>query len=76
MMYKINEENLGELSYIKPTTYATLLGLTPNLIYILFRGESTTKLSTAKGILSIAYHLPLTDERMNQLLEKHFIKIK
>ena len=42
-MYKIKTENLEDLSYIKPTKYAELLGLTPNIIYIIFRGDATTK---------------------------------
>jgi len=75
-MYRIRLENFKELSYIKPTVYADFLGLSPNNIYILFRGESTTKLSTAKGIISVAYKIPLTDEKMDELLEKHFTKEK
>lgn len=74
-MYKINKENLEKLSYIKPIYYSETLGITPNMVYILFRGEKTTKLGTAKGIISIAYNIPLTDEKMEELLEKHFIKV-
>lgn len=74
-MYKIKTENLEDLSYIKPTKYAELLGLTPNIIYIIFRGDATTKLATAKAIISIAYRVAITDERMNELLEKHFEKV-
>lgn len=75
-MYKINEANIENLSYIKPIFYSETLGLTLTLLYQLFNGKCTTKLSTAKSIISIAYNIPVSDEKMNQLLEKHFIKIK
>ena len=74
-MYRIKEENVEKLSYIKPIFYSETLGLTLTLLYQLFNGKCTTKLSTAKSIISIAYNIPISDERMNDLLEKHFTKI-
>ena len=32
-------------------------------------------MATAKAIISIAYRVAITDERMNELLEKHFEKV-
>lgn len=75
-MYKIKEENIEKLTYIKPMFYSEVLGLTPTLIYQLFGGKCTTKLSTAKAIISIAYNIPVTDEKMDELLEKHFVNSK
>lgn len=75
-MYRIKEENIGQLTYVKTSYYSEILGLTPVLLYQLFGGKATTKLSTAKGIISIAYSIPLTDEKMGELLEKHFTKVK
>lgn len=74
-MYKIKENTVDRLTCIKSTAYAQILGLTSTVLSLLFNGKSTTKLSTAKGIISVAYNIPLTDEKMEELLEKHFTKV-
>lgn len=74
-MYKIKENAVDRLTCIKSTAYAQILGLTSTVLSLLFNGKSTTKLSTAKGIISVAYNIPLTDEKMEELLEKHFTKV-
>lgn len=75
-MYKINLENSEKLLSVKTSYYINALGIAPNSLYVIFRGEATTKEATAKAIISIAYDILLTDEKMDELLEKHFIKVK
>ena len=74
-MYKIKEENIEALSKIKLVAYSELLGLSVPALSVLFNGKATTKLSTAKAILSVAYNVSVTDSRMEELLEKHFTKM-
>lgn len=74
-MYKIREENLETLSRIKLIAYSELLGLSVPVLSLLFNGKSTTKLSTAKAIISVAYNISVTNEKMDELVEKHFEKI-
>lgn len=74
-MYQLIKENSEILRDIKNDSYAKLLGMTPVNICNIFAG-STTKLSTVKGIIGIRYNISATDEKMNELIEKHFRKIK
>ncbi len=74
-MYKVNEENVEILTRIKATAYSQLLGLSTTVLSLLFNGKTTTKLSTAKAIISVAYNISVTDGKMDELLEKHFEKI-
>lgn len=74
-MYKIKEENVETLTRIKLTAYSQLLGITSSVLSLLFNCKSTTKLSTAKAIISVAYNISVTDEKMDELVEKHFEKI-
>lgn len=73
-MYRLNLKELGRIGLIQPTTYSKILGLSANVMYMFFRGETTTKLSTAKGIISLAYDIPIGDSSIDELVEKHFIK--
>lgn len=74
-MYQIIEENSKFLRDLKNDAYSRILGMTAQNISNVFVGQ-TTKLSTAKGIISARYNISPTDERMDALVEKHFRKLK
>lgn len=75
-MYQIILENKGRIDGIINNFYAETLGITPQYVSNMLTGKLPVKEIIAKGILSIAYNIPITDDSMNQLLEKHFIKVK
>lgn len=75
-MYQIILDNKGRIDGIVNNFYAETLGITPQYVSNVLTGKLAARETIAKGILSVAYNIPLTDEKMNELLEKHFIKVK
>lgn len=73
-MYVIREENAEFLRDIKNESYSRILGMTSVNICYIFNGRST-KLSTVQGIIGVRYNITNTDDRMKELVEKHFRKI-
>ena len=74
-MYQIIKENSEILRDIKNDSYARILGMSAVNISNVFSGQ-TTKLSTVIGIISTRYNITNTDDRMEELIKKHFRKIK
>lgn len=74
-MYRIKEENLGRIGILVNKSYADILGITPQYISNILTGKLAVKQNIAKGILSIAYNIPIGDEEIDILLEKHFEKV-
>lgn len=73
-MYVVRKENLEFLRDVKNEAYSRILGMTTANISYIFNGRST-KLSTAQGIIGVRYNITNTDDRMKELVEKHFRKI-
>lgn len=72
-MYLIKPENTQDLSLIKQIDYSKSLGVSPEYINKILSGRMKTKLSIAKGIISMAYNIPVRDnEQMQNLLDRHF----
>jgi hypothetical protein len=76
-MYKLNLENVGDLKLISQMQYAEVLGLSNVYLNKIFNNKSLLKLSTAKCIISLVYDISVRDsERMQELVDKHFIRVK
>ena len=75
-MYRIKIDELDRIGALSNKYYAEMLGITPEYVSYIKCGKFAVKMPIAKGILSIAYGIPLTDYKMDELLEKHFIKEK
>lgn len=75
-MYKIIVENLGRLKMPTNIYYAEILGITTSYISNILGGKLAVKETIAKGMIAVAYNITLDDERMTELLEKHFTKEK
>lgn len=73
-MYVVRKENLEFLRDVKNEAYSRILGMTTTNISNIFNGRST-KLSTAQSIIGVRYNIANTDDRMKELIEKHFRKI-
>lgn len=74
-MYNIKLDEKGQIGIATNRYYAKQLGLTEEYVGKVLNGKLATKTPVAKGILSIAYHIPLTDEKMEELINKHFAKV-
>ena len=76
-MFELNLNNLGDLKLINQTQYAEAFGLTVDYINKVFNGKLAVKLLTAKGMISLAYNIPVRDsDQMKELLAKHFTLVK
>lgn len=75
-MYRIKIENNERLTLFKNKYYAEVLGISPEYVSKILTGTFAAKANIVKGIISIAYNIPLNDYNMNELLEKHFTKEK
>lgn len=76
-MYELNLENVGDLKLISQMKYAESLGLSNVYLNKIFNNNSRLKLSTAKCIISLAYDISVRDsEQMQELLDKHFTRVK
>lgn len=75
-MYRIKIDELDRIGALSNKYYAEMLGITPEYVSYIKCGKFAIKTPVAKGILSIAYGIPLSDYRIDELLEKHFIKEK
>lgn len=75
-MYRIISDKLDRLGTLPNKYYAEILGITPEYVSCIKCGKFAVKTPIAKGLLSIAYNVPLTDYKMDELLEKHFIREK
>lgn len=71
-MYNLILEKKGKLEMPTNRYYAKELGITESYISKALKGELPIKTPLAKGIISIAYGIPINDEQMKELLEKHF----
>lgn len=75
--YILNKENLETLDLFSQKKYADTLGLSSVFLNKIFNNTAVVKLGTAKGIISLAYDISVRDnDRMQELLEKHFIRVK
>lgn len=73
-MYEIKINEKGKLDMASNRYYAEILGITPEYVCNILGGKLPVKTTIAKGMISIAYNIPLDDYNMEQLLEKHFTK--
>lgn len=71
-MYKIKTDNINRIKALPNRYYADVLGVTEQYICSILKGKTPVKTSIAKGIISTAYYISLDDERMDELLRKHF----
>lgn len=75
--YKLNKDDLGILDLFSQKKYADALGLSTVFLNKIFNNKVVVKLGTAKGIISLAYDISVRDnERMQELLKKHFIEVE
>lgn len=75
--YRLNKENLDTLDLFSQKKYADALGLSTVFLNKIFNNNAVVKLGTAKGIISLAYDISVRDnERMQELLEKHFTVVE
>lgn len=72
-MYKINLETSEILRGMKNTYYAEKLGKTPVYISYVLNGKKCSEI-VAKGILSVYFNVGLNDIKIQELLDKFFIK--
>lgn len=75
-MYRIKIEELDRLGLIGNKYYAEALGITPEYVSYIKCGKFAVKTPIAKGMISLAYGIPLSDYKIDELLEKHFTKEK
>ena len=75
-MYEIIKQEVGRIGMLSNSYYSEKLGLTPEYICKVLSGKLNTKMAVAKGIISLAYGIPLTNYEVDELLEKHFTKVK
>lgn len=75
-MYRIKLEETGRIAIVTIKYYSEILGITPQYLSNVFAGKLAVKETIAKGVIAIAYNITLDDEKMAQLLEKHFTKEK
>lgn len=75
-MYQIRKENVEDLKFIKLKSYAEILEISDVYVINIFSGKHATKAPIAKGIISIAFGIPIKDIQMDKLLKKYFKKVK
>ena len=76
-MYEFNLDSLGDIDLISQTQYMKAAGVSKDYINKIFNNRAPMKLLTAKFIISLAYNIPVRDnEKMQELLEKHFKIVK
>lgn len=76
-MYELNTDNLGTLDLFAQKKYSECTDLSTVYINNMFKRKLPVKLLTAKAIISMAYDISMRDsEQMQELLEKHFIRVK
>lgn len=75
-MYIINNEESEELRLFKNIYYSKKLSTTPNHICKILNGKMQCTGIIARGILSVRFNVLLTDNQIEELLEKYFIKVK
>lgn len=73
-MWKIKEEKREVLKKIRNIYYAKVLGRSKVHISQALSGYSCST-STAKGMLSIYFKIPMDDEQMNKLLVDFFDEV-
>lgn len=74
-MYKVNENTVNILRGMKNEYYSARLNITPQYLSGVFNGAKCSGL-LAKGILSVYFNISFNDSRIDEFLEKYFIKIK
>lgn len=74
-MYKIKIKEKSRLEIIKNKYYADTLEITNEYVGKVLNGKLPVKAPIAKGIISILYSIPINDDKMQELLEKHFTKV-
>lgn len=75
-MYKITEEFTKIVKKYRTKYYKDILGLNYGFVSSILNGNRNCSEIIAKGIISICFEIPLTDEKIPELLEKNFIKTK
>ena len=75
-MYQVKIEEAGRIKMPTNTYYAETLGITSSYVSSILNGKLPVKQIVAKGMLCIAYNITMDDPLMDELLEKHFEKIK
>ena len=74
-MYEIKLEEKGKINMPTNKYYSDILGITHEYVGKILSGKLPVKGTIAKGMLSIAYNIPIDDSKMETLLTKHFTKI-
>lgn len=74
-MYEIKIEEKGKINMATNKYYSDILGITQEYVGKILNGKLPAKGTIAKGIISIAYNIPIDDYNMETLLNKHFTKI-
>lgn len=74
-MYEIILSEAEKINKITAIYYAEKLEITPQYLSNVFNGKLPVKTPIAKGIISIAYNIPIDDYKMEELLNRHFTKI-
>lgn len=74
-MYKIKLEEAEKINKITGVYYTEILGISGPYISNVLNGKVAAKEPTVKGILSIVYNIAIDDDKMQELLEKHFTKV-
>lgn len=75
-MYRITEEFTKIVKKYRTIYYKDILGLNYGFVSSILNGNKNCSEIIAKGILSICFEIPLSDEKISELLEKYFTKTK
>ena len=74
-MYNIKLEEKGQINIATNRYYANMLGITEEYVGKVLNGKLSAKTPVVKGIISLAYNIPLGDYKMNELIDRHFKKV-
>ena len=71
-MYYIRKENSSDLKNLRTSFYIEKTGLSPSYISSILTGNKGCIEVNAKAILSTAFDISFTNEKMQELFKKYF----
>lgn len=75
-MYQLKEQSQEIFGRIRNQYYSECLGITPKYVGDILKGFKCAEIN-ARALISVSFKIDLDEkQKINELLEKHFIKLK
>lgn len=76
-MYRLKQSSIDEFKLIRAVGYASLIGINDTFVSSILNANKPCSEMLARSMISVRFNISLQEtDKINELLEKHFIKEK